>query len=80
MQELIFLFSKSPVLSFCVDSYTRIQPSHLVILNNAHFKTNAIGDDWRYLFTSIWFPVWSSTGFNEGPLPQPKRNPNSGFI
>jgi len=24
MQELIFLFSKSPVLSFCVNSYTRV--------------------------------------------------------
>ena len=51
MQELIFSFSKSPVLSSCLDSYTCTQPepSHRVILNNAHFRTNAmcIGDDWH---------------------------------
>jgi len=49
MQELIFLFCKSPVLSSCVDSYMRTQPepSHRVILNNAHFQMNVMrmGDD-----------------------------------
>jgi len=51
MQEFMFLFSKSPVLSSCVDSYTltKPDPSHRVILNNAHFWTNAMymGVDWH---------------------------------
>jgi len=31
MQELLFLFSKSPVLSSCVDSYTRTQYSQSLL-------------------------------------------------
>ena len=48
IQELIFLFSKSPVLSSSLDSYKRTQPepSHRIILNNAHFVMH-MGDDWR---------------------------------
>ena len=46
MQELIFLFGKSPVLSSCVDSYVRTEPYQRVI-NNTHFRLYAVrmGDD-----------------------------------
>ena len=38
-----------------------------VILNNAHFRTNAMRMGWlTFLFTSVWFPVWSGPGFNGG--------------
>jgi len=69
MQELIFLFSKSPVLSSCVDSYTRTQPEppHRVILNNAHFRTNAeMIDVLVHNFRLISGLVRSGPGFNEG--------------
>ena len=78
MQKLIFLVSKSPVLSSCVDSYmrTQLELSHRVILNNTHFRTNAMrtGDVWcSCSFPSDWFPVWSGPvrsgpGLNEGPF------------
>jgi len=79
MQELIFLVSKSPVLSSCVDSYTRTQPepSQRVILNNAHFRTNAMRTgaemidvlvhNFRLISSLVRSgPVRSGPGFNEG--------------
>ena len=76
MQELIFLASKSPVLSSCVGSYTCTQPEpyHRVILNNAHFRTNAemidvLVHNFRLISGLVRSgPVRSGPGFNEGQL------------
>ena len=72
MQELILLFSKSPVLSSCVASYMRTQPesSQRVILNNAHFQMNVMHmgdvDVLVHYFRLISSLVRSGPGFNEG--------------
>jgi len=54
------MIGKSPVLSFCVDSCTHAQPSHRVILSNAYFQMNVMGDIWRSILSDFRAgPIWS---------------------